>query len=82
MRDSENEVYCVNCGARAALVLRPHAVERAGKLIVVRDVPMYECDSCAETYLSTDVMRELDGLIAALLNGRADEAIVRYPAAA
>lgn len=74
--------YCVNCGSQASLVFRPHAVEQDRKLIVIREVPMYECDSCAETYMTTDVMKQLDRLIADLRKGHADEAIVRYPAAA
>ena len=80
---AENEqFYCVNCSGETAVVVRPHAVEREGKLVVIRDVPMQECDSCGEVYLTTAVMRQLDELIAQVLAGRADEAIVRYPVAA
>jgi len=77
-----DEFYCVTCSGKAAVVFRPYAVERGGKLVVVRDVPMHECDSCGETYLTTAVMKQLDELIAQLLTGKADEAIVRYPVAA
>lgn len=81
MADIE-EFYCVNCSGRTAVVLRPYAIERGGKLVVVRDVPMQDCDSCGETYLTTAVMQQLDELVAQLLAGKADEAIVRYPVAA
>jgi len=74
--------HCVQCGGAAVLVRRPYAVERSGKLLVIRDVPMFECDSCAEAYMSTDVMRQLDVILADLSSARADEAIVRFPAAA
>jgi hypothetical protein len=50
--------------------------------MVIRDVPMHECDSCGETYMTTAVMKQLDGLVAQLLAGKADEAIARYPVAA
>lgn len=81
MADIE-EFYCVNCSGKTAVVLRPYAVERGGKLVVVRDVPMHECDSCGESYMTTVVMKQLDELVAQLLAGNADEAIVRYPVAA
>lgn len=74
--------YSTNCGGEAVLVSRPHAVEQGGKLTVVRGVPMYECDACGETYLTTAVMKQLDALVADLTGGRADEAIVRFSAAA
>lgn len=80
MTDS-NEFYCVNCSGRTVTVLRPHAVERKGKLLVVRDVPMHECDSCGEVYLTPQVMNRLDELVAELLVGQAEEAIVHFQAA-
>ncbi|MEO9138920.1 MAG: YgiT-type zinc finger protein [Jatrophihabitans sp.] len=81
MADNE-EFYCVNCSGETVVVLRPYAVERNGKLVVVRDVPMHECDECGETYLTPAVMKQLDGLVADLLAGNADQAIIRYPVAA
>lgn len=81
MADSE-EFHCVNCSGKTAVVFRPYAVERGGKLAVIRDVPMQECDSCGEVYMTTAVMKQLDELISQLLAGKADEAIVRYPVAA
>lgn len=80
-----DQFHCVNCSGKTAVVLRPYAVERNGKLVVVRDVPMHECDECdecGETYLTPAVMKQLDGLVAELLAGNADEAIIRYPVAA
>ncbi|MDP9822658.1 YgiT-type zinc finger protein [Nocardioides massiliensis] len=75
------EFPCVECGSSAVEVLRPHAVDRHGKLVVIRDVPMYECGSCGEVYLTPAVMKELDALVARLIAGGADEAIVHYQAA-
>ena len=81
MADTE-KYFCVNCSGTTVVVFRPYAVERNGKLVVVRDVPMNECESCGEVYLTPAVMMQLDELIAALLTGDADEAIVHYPVAA
>jgi YgiT-type zinc finger domain-containing protein len=81
MSDIE-EFYCVNCSGKTATVFRPYAIERGGKLVVIRDVPMHECDSCGETYMTAAVMKQLDELVAQMLAGKADEAIVRYPVAA
>lgn len=75
-------VACTHCGGTAQRVLRPYAVERGGTLIVVRDVPMLECDDCAETYFTTEVMRELDRVIADVATGQDGEAIIRFPVAA
>ncbi len=63
MADIE-EFYCVNCSGKTAVVFRPYAVERGGKLVVIREVPMHECDSCGETYITTAVMKQLDELVA------------------
>jgi len=71
----------VNCGGSTVQVLRPHAVDRDGKLIVVRNVPMHECDGCGEVYMTPAVMNELDELLGQLLVGVADETIVHYRAA-
>ncbi|MDT0203024.1 type II toxin-antitoxin system MqsA family antitoxin [Nocardioides sp. AE5] len=73
--------FCVSCGGRTAPIFRPHTVDRDGKLVVIRDVPMHECDGCGETYMTPAVMRQLDALVAKLLTGRADETIVHYQAA-
>lgn len=78
---ADEEFYCVSCGGSTAQVLRPHTVDRDGKLIVVRDVPMHTCDNCGEVYLSTAVMKQLDELVGRLLTGVADEVIVHYQAA-
>ena len=81
MADNE-EYFCVNCSGKTVVVFRPYAVERNGKLVVVREVPMNECESCGEVYLTPAVMKQLDELVAGLLTGNADEAIVYYPVAA
>lgn len=71
--------FCVQCGAHAAVVRHPYADEQDGKLLVVRDVPMHECDSCAEAYMSTEVVKQLDIILADLSSAAADKAIVRFP---
>lgn len=81
MADND-EYYCDNSSSKTALVFRPYTVDRGGKLVVIRDVPMHECDNCGEVYLTAAVMKQLDELIAQLLAGDKDENIVRYPAAA
>ena len=79
---AEDEAFlCVGCGGSTVPVLRPHTVDRAGKLVVVRDVPMHECGECGETYMTAAVMKQLDEVVSLLLSGTADEAIAHYPAA-
>jgi len=78
---AENAPPCSLCDDPTVAVLRPYTVDRYGKLIVIRDVPMYECGTCGEVYLTPEVMRHLDAMIAVLRAGDADEAIVHYRAA-
>ncbi len=55
MAEIEEDFYCINCSGETAAVLRPHALKRGGKLVVVREVRMQQCDACGATCLSTAV---------------------------
>jgi len=78
---SENEFFCVSCGGSTVQVFLPHTVDRDGKLIVIREVPMHECNGCGEVYMTTAVMKQLDEIVGQLLAGAAAQAIVNYRAA-
>ena len=54
-----SRVMCV--GAMVAAT-RPKALERDGRLAVVREVPVLVCESCGEVYLDASVARQLDVL--------------------
>ena len=78
-----DQLECVECqDGHTSIVLRPHAVERGGKLVVVRDVPMLECGNCGETYMTAEIMKQLGELLTCQFAGQADEAIVMFPVAA
>jgi len=62
---------------------RPKALERDGRLAVVRDVPVLVCESCGEVYLDAAVARQLDVLFRRLLDGPVDQVVGHYePSAA
>jgi YgiT-type zinc finger domain-containing protein len=50
-------------------VTRAKLAERDGKVAVVLEVPMEECQACGERWLPWDVARRLDELVMAILAG-------------
>jgi YgiT-type zinc finger domain-containing protein len=74
---------CVMCEGTRAAATRPKAVERDGKVAVIRDVPVEVCDSCGEVYLDMEVAKRLDVLFRQMLSGNIDQVFGHYePAAA
>jgi len=75
---------CAVCGNGSLQpATRPKVVERNGKVAVIRDVPVLECDSCGEVYLDAEVAKQLDVLFRRLLDGPVDQVVAHFdPAAA
>ncbi len=74
---------CVMCDGTMGPATRPKALERDGRLAVVRDVPVLVCESCGEVYLDASVARQLDVLFRRLLDGPVDQVVGHYePSAA
>ena len=74
---------CVMCDGTMVADTRPKALERDGRLAVVRDVPVLVCESCGEVYLDAAVARQLDVLFRRLLDGPVDQVVGHYePSAA
>ena len=73
---------CVMCDGTTTATTRPKAVERDGRIAVIRDVPVEVCDSCGEIYLDATVAKQLDVLFRQMLAGPVDEAVVHYIEAA
>lgn len=69
---------CVMCDGTMVAATRPKAVERDGRIAVIRDVPVQVCDSCGEVYLDTVVARQLDVLSRQLLHGPVDQVVGHY----
>jgi YgiT-type zinc finger domain-containing protein len=71
------------CDGAMVAATRPKALERDGRLAVVRDVPVLVCESCGEIYLDASVARQLDVLFRRLLDGPVDQVVGHYePSAA
>jgi len=74
---------CLMCNGSTVAAARPKAVERDGRLAVIRDVPVEVCESCGEVYLDVAVTKRLDVLFRRLLDGPVDQVVGHYePAAA
>jgi len=75
---------CAICGTGSLRpATRPRVVERDGKVAVIRDVPVLECDNCGDVYLDGEVAKQLDVLFRRLLDGPVDQVVAHFdPAAA
>jgi len=70
--DSKTHSFPRGDGSTVAAV-RPKAVERDGRLVVIRDVPVEVCDACGEAYLDVAVAKQLDVLLRQMLESPVDE---------
>jgi YgiT-type zinc finger domain-containing protein len=75
-------MQCAMCGGTTITATRPKAVEREGRVAVIRDVPVEVCASCGEVYVATGVIKQLDVLFRRMLDGLVDCTIGRYGSAA
>jgi YgiT-type zinc finger domain-containing protein len=77
-------VDCIVCdGGRTVAATRPKAVERDGRIAVIRDVPVEVCDSCGEVYIEAEVAKRLDVLFRQMLEGPVDQVVGHFePSAA
>lgn len=73
---------CVMCDGTIVSDTRPKAVERDGRIAVIRDVPVEVCESCGEVYLDASVAMQLDILFRQLLDGPVDQVVGHYESAA
>lgn len=74
---------CAMCDGTIVAATRPKAVERGGRLAVVRDVPVEVCENCGEVYLEASVARQLDVQFRRMLEGPVDQVVGHFePSAA
>ena len=70
---------CSACDqAERVAVRRAKLAEREGRVAVVLDVPMEECPSCGERWLSIDVAKQLDEALTRLLATGAETATTHW----
>jgi YgiT-type zinc finger domain-containing protein len=69
---------CVMCDGTLVSTTRPKAVERDGRIAVIRNVPVEVCESCGEVYLDASVATQLDILFRQLLDGPVDQVVGHY----
>ncbi len=71
---------CMMCDGTTVSRTQPKTVERAGRVAVIRDVPVEVCDSCGEVYLRYSVASRLDQLFRGTLSGNVDQVCGHYVA--
>lgn len=69
---------CVMCDGTTVATTRPKAVERDGRVAVIRDVPVEVCEACGEVYLGSAVARRLDELFRFMLRDNVDQVFGHY----
>lgn len=56
---------CIHCGVqRARLVRLPQVYSRGEQMVVIENVPMMLCDSCGQSYISSEVWGAIDRVLA------------------
>lgn len=54
-------IVCDNCGVKAAHIRRvAKSYGKGAELLVIEDVPVVSCTHCGESYLTADVLHELE----------------------
>ncbi len=70
---------CIVCeGGKTVATTRPKAVDRDGRVAVIRDVPVEVCDACGEVYLDAVVAKQLDVLFRRMLDGPVDQVVGHF----
>ncbi len=70
---------CIVCeDGTTVAATRPKAVDRDGRVAVIRDVPVEVCDNCGEVYLDAEVAKQLDVLFRRLLDGPVDQVVGHF----
>lgn len=56
---------CSFCGQQAArLYLKNHTFGQGDRMIVIESVPTFVCDNCHESYITAEVSRAIDEILA------------------
>ena len=70
---------CTSCNTgRTRPERRTKAIDRGGRLVVVRDVPIDVCDACSDAYIEAPVAKRLDALVIRVLAAGGDVTFTRY----
>ena len=66
-------MVCERCSQDERVpVRRAKTAERDGKVAVVLEVPMEECPSCGDRWMTWDTSRRLDDLVRSMLSSDAE----------
>ena len=54
---------CMKCGKPVYKSLTSEAIELGFGLLVIRDIPCYKCEECAEILYTGDVVKKIEKII-------------------
>ncbi|ORT98819.1 hypothetical protein D081_2384 [Anaerovibrio sp. JC8] len=69
---------CMKCGADAVKGFTTDVTDLGNCLIIVRNVPCYKCEECAEVIYTGDTIRKLEAIIEQAKKALSDIAVVDY----
>lgn len=73
---------CIRCGNETYKSTTTEAVELAGGVLVIRNIPCYKCTTCDEILFTGDVVKQLEKIIAEAKRHIQELSVVNYANAA
>ena len=55
---------CMRCGKPAYKSVTSEAIELGFGLLVIRNIPCYECEECDEIFYTGDVVQKIESIVA------------------
>ncbi len=71
---------CFDCGAEMLASTTTHFVDLKKRIVIVKNVPCFECEQCGEKYYTDEVAQRLDEIVESLSRFMTEIAVVDYSA--
>lgn len=69
---------CFDCGAEMTESTTTHFVDLKKCMVIVKNVPCFECEQCGEKYYTDEVAQRLDEIVEAVGEFMTEIAVVNY----
>jgi YgiT-type zinc finger domain len=69
---------CINCKGTMTESVTSHVVKLKNSVIIIKNVPCYECEQCGEAVYTDEVAEQLEIIVKACLTSITEIAVVNY----
>ncbi len=69
---------CIYCKGTLKQSTTSHFVDLKNCMVIIKNVPCYECEQCGEVFFSDEVTQHLDNIVKAVGNLMTEIAVVEY----